>query len=230
MGFLQRSAKSDRLIELLSQYYWNNSIIKQNHIFHEIYGYETHISTSVQEILKRIYTKTAKHIRFTPDYIVGQSNSIGIEPIVLIEYKVTTTPRYTLKDKQWDIGQIEADAWDNYINLANAGVKVAILIYCPYHPRPLLCDFPNDTHIIQARQYVQRTQFGSGTPYCNINLRALHSFDEFMQTQFNMPLTSSKPLIKQILNISKDDPLLQITHAEKSEYRDKQTGFNWLPY
>lgn len=179
MPFSERAAKSNKVIEILQKYYWDSPEIKKLGIFHEPYGYETHISQDTQNILKQIYTKTAKHIRFTPDYIIGRIN-FNLEPVVLLEYKVTTTPRFSLNDKQWNEGQIEADAWDNYINLINAGIGVAILLYCPYHPRPLLCDFPNNKYITKARNNVRQTMNGSGTPYCNIDLSAMGNFDDFM--------------------------------------------------
>lgn len=177
MSFADRTGKSNRLIELLNEHYWNNSEISQGHkMFHEPYGYETHISPAAQSVLKRIYTTTTKHIRFTPDYIAGRSNLMLTDPVLLLEYKVTTTPRYTLRDGQWDSGQIEADAWDNYMNLISAGVRVALVIYCPYHSRPLLCEFPSSHWLTQSRSTVASTYTGSKTDYCNIALPRLRTF------------------------------------------------------
>lgn len=232
MGFSDRTGKSNKLIELLIEHYWNAPVIQTAHrIFHEPYGYETHISTTAQTALKRIYTATAKHIRFTPDYIVGQAGaSTAQNPVVLLEYKVTTTPRYTLRDSQWDSGQIEADAWENYMNLVGAGIRVALLIYCPYHSRPLLCEFPDDNWLTQSRSAVQSTNTGSRTDYCNITLSRLRTFSEFMEQEFNVLAATSQPLIKIILDAAKTDPLLQISHASSSSYGGNKAGFNWLPY
>ena len=228
MSFTDRTDKANRLLELLTTLYWSSYPIKDERgIFHEPYGYETHLSAQTRDVLKRMYTKTAKHIRFTPDYVVGQSGSNAPEPVVLIEYKVTTTPRYTLGKRQWDSGQIEADAWDNYINLANSGVRVAILIYCPYHSRPLLCDFPNNDWLTQARSAVQQSQTGSKTDYCNINLSKIRTFNDFMEDEFEVPLTVSAPLVKAVLDSAKTEDLLKITHADASPCKNIVTGFNW---
>jgi len=229
MSFTDRTGKADRLLQLVTAHYWNAATIKQQYrIFHEPYGYETHISAQAQDVLKRIYTKTAKHIRFTPDYVVGQAGSRAPEPVVLMEYKVTTTPRYTLRDLQWDSGQIEADAWDNYMNLTSSGLRVAILVYCPYHARPLLCDFPNNDWLTQARSVVQQSQTGSRTDYCNISLPKIRTFMDFMDAEFSVPVDTSIPLVKSVLDLAKTDPLLAITHANASAYKDKVAGFNWI--
>lgn len=231
MGFSDRTEKSSKLIELLTTNYWKKLAAHPNkQIFHEPYGYETHISPGAQKALKAIYTTTGKHIRFTPDYIVGQNGSNAADPAILMEYKVTTTPRYKLEEAQWNSGQIEADAWDNYMNLVAAGVCVAIVIYCPYHPRPLLCDFPETAWVTHARRKVQQTGTGSGTDYVNVNLLKLRTFTEFMASHFSVPDTTSKPLVKTVLDAAKLDPLLQTTHAAKSNYAGNKTGFNWEPY
>jgi hypothetical protein len=230
MSFADRIGKSNRLIELLKEHYWDDPQISQGQkMFHEPYGYETHISPAVQSVLKQIYTTTSKHIRFTPDYIVGRSGVQLQKPVLMLEYKVTTTPRYTLRDRQWDSGQIEADAWDNYMNLINAGVDVALVIYCPYHSRPLLCEFPNDQWLTQSRSAVASTHTGSRTDYCNIALPKLRTFVEFMEQEFMVPAAISHTLVKPMLDKARIDPALQISHASTSPYLDRKSGFNWVP-
>lgn len=86
----------------------------------------------------------------------------------MLENKVTKTPRYSYKDKQWNYGQIVADALENYLNLVSIGICVVVVIYCSYHSTPLLCGFPDKNWI-----YGQRQKFflstGSGTDYYNID-------------------------------------------------------------
>jgi len=229
MSFTDRTAKSNRLIELLKEYYWDTPQISQEQgMFHEPYGYESHISLEIQNVLKRMYTITSKHIRFTPDYIVGRSGMELPEPVLLLEYKVTTTPRYTLGEGQWVSGQIEADAWDNYMNLMNVGVCVALVVYCPYHSRPLLCDFPNDQWLTQGRRAVTSTNKGSKTDYYNIILPKLRTFVEFMEQQFMVPADTSSALIGGMLDKARNDPALEISHDPKSSYRNRKAGFNWV--
>ncbi len=229
MSFADRTGKSNQLIKLLNTHYWNHpTIIHGYSMFHEPYGYETHITPSTQAILRQIYSTTSKHIRFTPDYIAGRAGVQLQEPILLLEYKVTTTPRYTLGDKQWDSGQIEADAWENYMNLIKAGIVVALVIYCPYHSRPLLFEFPSDQWLTQARSTVSSSTTGSRTDYCNIAMPRLRTFTQFMEDQFMVPKSTSYPLITAVLNRARVDPTLQISHSPASIHKDRQSGFNWV--
>lgn len=73
--FNQRTQTSNELINLLSNHYWNTDIIKEtNQIVHFEYGYETHIDQKVQEELRLRQSKTAKHIRFAPDFLLFKSD------------------------------------------------------------------------------------------------------------------------------------------------------------
>lgn len=232
MGFKTRSNQSQKLLDLLREHYWGNINIKRhNRIHHVEYGYETHLEEEAQEALKRIYTTTAKHVRFAPDCVIIQRASRKEEPVVLLEYKVTTTPRYTLADDQWNSGQIEADAWDNYLNLNRAGVRCAILMYVSYHERPLLCGYPNDEWLTQGRRRVEtQTITGSGTDYCNVDLRKICTFSEFMYREFQVPKETSEPLVVKVLDFAKKEELLRTKHHGNSIYRNRReykTGFNW---
>jgi hypothetical protein len=115
----------------------------------------------------------------------------------------------------------------NYLNLTASGLQVAIVIYCPYHARPLLCDFPNNDWLTQARSVVRHSQTGSRTDYCNISLPKIRTFIGFMVTEFAIPYDVSRPLIRNVLGAAKADPLLAITHANASPYKGKTVGFNW---
>lgn len=227
MTFYERTDTANALINELAAAYWEKEEIRTGHsILHIPYGYETHISPQAQNILKRIYTKTSKHIRFTPDFILLQE---GNHKIFLYEYKVTKTPRYSLGTKQWDYGQIEADAWGNYINLISAGIDIAIVIYCPYHPRPLLCDVVNQNWISTERTKV-KSSAGSGTPYVNVDLREIKTFENFMHVYFNVPLSLSNELLSaDLFERLRTNPHLAVTHNSKSPFNNSQymTGFNW---
>lgn len=114
MSFFNRTSVANIIIDILERQYWSR-LQKPFQTAHESYGYETHISDGAQNILKRDYSKTARHIRFTPDYVLARKLPTNDYKTVLLEYKVTRTPRFTLRDKQWFEGQIEADAWENYM-------------------------------------------------------------------------------------------------------------------
>jgi hypothetical protein len=228
MSFRDRTVIANTIISELKNAFWEKDEVKIYHsILHIPYGYETHIPGEAQEALKGIYTKTSKHIRFTPDYIILQK---GKDKIFLLEYKVTRTPRYQLGNKQWDYGQMEADAWENYINLTEAGIEVAVLIYCPYHSRPLLFGQIDPSWAIRDRTQVINS-IGSGTPYVNIDLKLIPTFDEFMLNHFRVPISVTERLLDSIFfQRLATNPILTIQHHPKSPYNTVQykTGFNWL--
>ena len=109
MCFEDRTGKSSKLIELLDECFWNNESISSI-LIQEAYGYEKLLGREIQEILKGTYSLTAKHIRFAPDFLVAKRKKQGDNPVLLLEYKVMSTPRYTFRDTQWDRGQVEAAA------------------------------------------------------------------------------------------------------------------------
>jgi hypothetical protein len=227
MSFSKRIATASAIISELNAAYWEKEEIRTMHsILHIPYGYEMHISFQAQNVLKKVYTKTSKHIRFTPDFILLQE---GNQKIFLCEYKVIKTPRYSLGANQWDSGQIEADAWENYINLINAGIDVAVVIYCPYHARPLLCDVVSQNWINTERTKVISSA-GSGTPYVNVNLKEIRIFESFMHAYFNVPLALSSELLSaDFFERIMSNPHLTTTHNNKSHFNNSQymTGFNW---
>lgn len=223
-GFNRRTEASAKLIELLSQYFWVNV-----DLIHYEYGYETHIEKRVQSSLRLRESTTAKHIRFAPDFIVYDENVPNID--FLFEYKVTKTPRYTLREQQWYQGQIEADAFDNYINLVKAGISVAIVIYCPYSERPLLCDVPQLSWLSSKRQRTSNS-LGSGTDFYNINLTKLRTFEQFIEQELKISRTIIDLLLnKEFYAALRSSEVLKTTHNYRSQYNSNHysTGFNWLP-
>jgi len=223
MGFSKRRDKSEILIKLLTNYFWNDAK-KEFNIVQCFWGYENVISDNMMiDMLKRSRSSTANYIRFQPDFIVA-----GESCVFLMEYKVTSTPRYSERERQWDIGQVEADAWSNYLRLISIGVNIGILIYCPYHRHPLLCDIPKIDWEIRSG-FVKSTVTGSGTPYVNIDLQKLRTFSKFMVDEFKIDLKFLAPRVRLILRTARE--VLPTQHDPKSPYfADKgcQTGWNWL--
>lgn len=220
MSFEIRTKQANKVIELVDKYLWNK--LKDKIVLFP-YGYETHISGEVQELLKKFYTKTSLHIRFTPDFLLINLNNT-IEPVFLLEYKTITTPRYTLKEQQWYFGQVEADAWDNYLNLIQAGINVIIFIYCSYYCYPYLLDYPFKC---DTRKKIISTRKGSGTDYYNIDLRNMRDVVTFLKEEFQISSDLIMPHINQLINATLNEPILQTKHDTKSQYKNYKTGFNW---
>lgn len=223
MDFRSRTGTADKFIDRMKEFYWQSEVLRRHQIHMQEYGYENHISQEMMGILRNRRSNTAKFVRYAPDFILCDERQE-----VLLEYKVTRTPRYTFRDLQWDRGQIEADALDNYLNLLQAGIEVIILLYCPYHSYPILCGRPDRAWIVNDRQRTYQSM-GSGTEFYNIDLEAMTHFDVLMEEQFGIPRAESRPLIREMLAVTINDPELRTQHAQRSGYNDRahETGFNW---
>ena len=198
--------QANALIEIVQDSYWSHATIEGYGFLWDGYGHETHRTHGMR--------------------LTSNARQEGI----LLYYKTTTTPRYRAGDKQWNIGQVEADQWERYMRLIGEGNKMALLIYCSYHSRPLLCDYPIQNWVVADRRRVMSTTRGSGTDYCNIDLTKLRTFGRFMADEFGVPEAVSNPLIGSVLEQAKGNPLLQTTHHERSDMHgreDRRTGFNW---
>ena len=227
-GFQTRREQADRLIKLFETEYWSQpNIADARGFIHEPHGYETHQSPQVREFLRtRRDDATAKSIRFRSDFLLLAQTGGG-RGVTMLEYKSTTTPRYTAGPAQWDQGQIEADPWEYYAQLRRSGNRLALLNYCSYHSRPLLCDFPSEEWVVGGRQRVAHTVRGSRTDYVNIDLLKIRIFEEFMKDEFGVPCEVSEPLVHRILVKARLDALLQTRHDRRSQDQDKTTGWNW---
>ena len=204
MEFKDRSEGSDVLVEVVKQHIWDKSQL----LYHVETGYETHIPEDARSYLRYVRNKTARHIRFAPDYLVIERNNP--DNVYFLEYKCTQTPLYSknriaevaekagreLLDWQdnWpDIGQCEAEAYDNYVALSKIGVRVAILNYVAYHDRFLLCDFVDKVTELYRDEVRTPTQRGSRTPYINFNVTPMRTLQEFLEEEHPIPGGSMTP-------------------------------------
>ena len=226
----ERVAQAESLVRIILEEYWSAEQIRGGFGFrHEANGYEHIVPEEERLELRYRYDEEALNIRFRPDALILQEDGCDSTHI-LIEYKTTTTPRYTFGDSQWDRGQIEADPWESYLKRINDGQRLAILNYCSFHPRPLLCDYPTTQWQVAARQRVGRTTTGSRTDYYNTELTFMRTFEQFMLEEFGVPLATSLPLIRNALIAILDTSLLQTRHDRGSPFFGSQshrTSFNW---
>ena len=191
MEFKDRSEGSDVLIQVVKQHIWDRS----NLLYHVETGYETHIPEEARSYLRYVRNETARHIRFAPDFLVIERRNP--DNVYFLEYKCTQTPLYSKnriaeiaekagresldwQDNWPDIGQCEAEAYDNYMELNKIGVRVAILNYVAYHDRFLLCDFVDKVTELYRDQVRTPTQRGSRTPYINFDVTQMRTLLEFL--------------------------------------------------
>src|SRR5687768_14807946 len=111
MSFAERTASAERITEMLERYLWAQATIVRHGIRHGRLGYELRLARAVMDALQSVSTPTAHLVRFFPDAVLAMVRGRA----VLLEYKITRTPRYSLREDQWSTGQIEAAAWDAYL-------------------------------------------------------------------------------------------------------------------
>ena len=173
MKFEERSQASITLIDIVSKHFWDSNELQS--LYHVETGYETQeMPENVREHLRHIRNKTTRHIRFTPDFLIV--DKVNPDNIYYLEYKCTlTTAGYPNR------GQMELDAYDNYVALQSVGVKVAVLNYVTYHDRLLLCDFIENIKEVRRSERVTQTSTGRwGTPFVNTNLNGIRTLLEFL--------------------------------------------------
>jgi hypothetical protein len=199
MSFGDRLAQADTLVETLRTHIWEPLARRLDVV---PYGYETHIAANVRTAMRFLRTPTAKFVRFTPDFFVLDRQKP--ENLYLLEYKVTQTPLFSqarirqmgqavgIPDLDWsDIGQMEADAYDNYLNLHEAGLRVVVLNYCAYHTRPLLCDFIHNIQILHRDVVTSKTKKGSRTPFINFYAPAMRQLSRFLHDEHGLKVADS---------------------------------------
>lgn len=228
-GFSDRTAETQTLINVMHQILWSHPQI-QARLIHVHYGYETHIPESVREKMRYLYNETARYIRFAPDFFV--LDTADLSRLYLLEYKCTRTPLYSerriaqLRGRaakqglEWpDIGQWEASAYDNYKALQKIGVRVAILNYCAYHSRPLLCDFVDKATELGRYEVLTDTTTGSRTPFVNLDMREFRTLVDFLIEEHRLE-SNLQTLVRQLCDNAARRllELLPVTHHRNSPY------------
>lgn len=205
MEFKDRSEGSDILIEVIRRHFWDRSRL----LYHVETGYETHIEEEVRAYLRYVRNETARYIRFAPDFLVIEREHP--ENVYFLEYKCTQTPLYSPRRisqianqagknfLDWpDIGQCEAEAYDNYMALSEIGVRVAILNYISYHERLLLCDFVDKFVELYRDQVTTQTQRGSRTPYINFDVTPIRTLQTFLAEEHPIESRNIQPVFQDI--------------------------------
>jgi len=221
--FEKRIGQAQKLVQVVEERLWIPLKVwlrsEGGNLYHFPYGYEVHMSEEVKQFLVKFRDSTSIFIRFIPDYVLGLERKER-KVVYLLEYKSMTTPRWTEGDNQWNVGQVEADAWENYMRLIDIGINVVLFVYCSYHRRPLLMDFPRHDFIYRKRQETKYTETGSGTPYYNIDLMKIRSVDRFLEEEFSIPCEVFMPYLLDTLKAIGSEELLQTRHDKRSKYKN----------
>lgn len=205
MDFKDRLRQTQTVVEVLHDELWQNELVARQ-LVHVEYGAEHVVPPEVHDLIRYVHTHTARHIKFAPDFfVVDRKNP---HALYLLEYKCTQTPLYSRQRIQmlrrksprngldWqDIGQIEAEAYDNYQALAELGIRVAVLDYCAYHDRLLLCEFVGQFRPLHRDSVRLPTNRGSRTPFINLDLRTLRSLHEFLVDEHALDVRRTPKLV-----------------------------------
>lgn len=228
MSFGDRVQQTQTVVDTFQSQLWGQPFILQR-LAHVLFGAEHIIPKEIHETIRYTRTATTRHIRFAPDSFVVDRQSP--EKTYLLEYKCTQTPLYSRariqtirassprKDIDWqDIGQWEAEAYDNYTALAGLNIRVAIVNYCAYHDRPLVCDFIDRITPLHRDQVTTNTTTGSRTPFVNFDLTLMRSLEEFLTIEHGFTHEQVAPLCMQ-LQIRLQSALPVRHHPNSSLYR-----------
>ncbi len=199
MGFADRTATAQRFSKVVAQELWSRPPFRDRFILAP-FGQETHVVRAAMHRLRVVYTPTAMHIRYAPDFFLIDLDCL--EKVYLLEYKCSLTPLHSTSRvvqvaahlrkphlSSADLGNWEESAYDNYVRLHSIGIRVAILYYCAYHERQLLCDFVETLDNEVFRFPVTATRHGSGTPAINFDVNRLRSLENFLVEEHNLSRT-----------------------------------------
>lgn len=191
MAFLDRMAQSNQVISIVHKRVWSVKLVSDRVALID-YGAALYVPDDLRQAMRSDQSRTAKHIRFTPDYIV--IDRARPSTVYLLDYKATETPLYSsnrirsiateakMPALRWqDIGQMEADAFDNYLALHAAGARVAVLNYCAYGEPTLMCEYIDRIRVLHRDQVRLATETGSRTPFVNFYLKSLRPLDTFIR-------------------------------------------------
>jgi hypothetical protein len=209
MSFAERTGKEQKFVALMSATFWQQPPCRDR-LLPVPFGQETHVLREAMQALRYVRTTTALHIRYAPDFFLLDRQHP--DRVYMLEYKCSFTPlrsqgRITQvatklgnpRLQSSDIGNWEEAAYDNYICLHNAGVRVAVVYYCAYHPRKLLCDYVDALgNQVFKFQVGTQTTYGSRTPAINFDINTMRSLEDFLVQEHGISAPALTPVTTQL--------------------------------
>ena len=147
---------------------------------------------------------------------------------IYLHYTVSRIPRFTERDRVWDIVPIHDRSWYAYLDMANRGMRTALLIFCPYHSRPLTCEYVGDGIFYRDVQEPQPGGRGSQMPFIDVDLSRFRTLPEFLESELQVPQGRSRPLLQNLLNEAREVNQLRVSHDYRSPYKGQEP--DWLPW
>jgi hypothetical protein len=113
--------------------------------------------------------------------------------IYLVEYKAMTTPLWSKRRLQAlrqlseyndltsaNVGLVETAALQNYRRLTEAGLRVALVVYCAYHPQRLLAEWEERVVTLHSDRVRLGSSRASFIPYTNVHLDHMLPLADFL--------------------------------------------------
>lgn len=229
--------EGENLAHLFDRLFWSNNAVLQAGLRKRDTGVELISSANLAE-LSREFGVSGEASSKIPDVMVERPEVLGGP--VFLDYKAMKRPRYREGDNQWNVGQVEADAWYGYLEwhrgASAVGGGVALLVYCSFHSRPLVCEWVNEGLLYGSRRPVTRRTDGSGTDYVNLRLLSMRRFSDFASQELGLPVGVAGRLSSHMMSATFRDQRLQTVHHPKSPYHHGSgrqesgtapTAFNW---
>jgi len=156
-------------------------------------GAEFQFPPAFHNPLRKLNSPTAHFLRYMPD-------SALLDPaqgsVYLLEYKAMTTPLYSqnrlrmLRERSGhtdlapaNVGLVETAALENYRRLAKAGLQVAVVVYCTYHPAHLLAEWEQNLVPLHSDRVRYGSSRASFTPYTNLHLDHMQPLGAFLRDE-----------------------------------------------
>ena len=223
--FEDRSESGDIITQMLIQTLWESPAIRDGlQVHHLPHGYELCLPQQQVADIQIRFDEEALRIKHRPDYILRRQG----RPDLYLEYKTSRRPRYTEQGRQWDVIPIEAESWNECSRMSNEGHRVAFLVFCPYHPRPLTCEIISNEIIHRGRQIPGPTIMGTGEPFMNVDLSKFRTLPQLLDEEMGIPTQLTVPILDRILETAANEPTLQIEHHPESEWKGKEP--KWQPW
>jgi len=185
--------------------------------------------------LARGGSRVALFLEHLPDAFIQKDGRL-----LWIDYKAARTPRFTPVPHAPGVpfenfAPIEFASWNVLAWLRHSvGLDVALLVWAPFHSRPLVMNWPVDARhgsknwSEMPKYEVQATTTVSGTDYAAVDIGSWPSLAQFLDDELNIHHGVTERLLWSDLDVwANDDELLKMRPDARDPNRDRRAGWNW---
>lgn len=187
-GFEVRRDLADRMAGALARH-----VLSLPPLLRVDLGAEFQLPPEFHAPLRQLDSVTARFLRYMPDSVLLDPRR-GV--VYLVEFKAMTTPlrspsrlRVLREHSNYadlaaaNVGVVETAALDTYRRLTAAGLQVALIVYCSYHPQRLLAEWEQELVLLHSDRVRYGSERASFTPYTNLHLDHMRPLAAFLQQE-----------------------------------------------